>query len=886
MSSNSPDSDAPNSESAWRRYVRFWRPNVRADVNEEIGFHVDGLIEQFVAAGMSRENARQAALDRFGDPDRVAGAMRSLAEQRDASTRRSEFLNGVRRDVRFALRQLIKRPGFTTVAVLTLALGIGANTAVFSAINGVLLRPLPYPDADRLVRLSQTLEKSAESNIAPIRLEEWNTLSSTFAAITGYFMEDVSETSGDLPEKVRRAWVAPRFLQVWGVTPALGRGFTEAEHQTAGRTRSVLISDRYWRRKFAADPNVLARTVRIDANSFQIAGVMPGSFLFPERDVDLWFPVTMGPQLARTRNAPWYYGVGRMKPGVTLEQARANLATVQKQLGEQYPDPDSKITPVVESLKEDTVGGMRASLWLLFGAVSVLLLITCTNIAALLLSRAADRQREIAVRFSLGASRGAVAAQMLVEAGVLALAGGALGLLVAAGTSAAFRYLGAGLPRIDEIAIDWRILLYTLGSALVVTLLCGVLPAIRFGREGVSDALKKAGRTQVSAKNSLQWILVGAQVAFSVTLLAAAGLLVRSVHELSRVDAGFESSHVLTFRVSGNYAETADPGRLAQRIEGTLDALRALPGVAEAAATIMLPGVPSQFESTFTLVEARGEKEPLVAEHRFVSTGYLATMGIPLLTGEPCRQRAGDARHVMVNRSFAARYLSAFPAAVGLHLEDRAGASPNRIVGIVGDARERGLDRDPGPVVYSCVSGGNPTPHFVVRTLGEPMAIASSVRLAIKAIEPLRSVYDIAPLEERIGDAFSQNRLRTILLVLFSATALSLACVGLYGTLNYVVSLRRREIGLRLALGGVRGDIVRQFLGKAMRVTAIACACGLLLSIAFRRVMSGMLYGVSALDPVTLSAVIAIVLTVALLAALLPAARAALVQPMQVLREE
>jgi hypothetical protein len=333
----------------------------------------------------------------------------------------------------------------------------------------------------------------------------------------------------------------------------------------------------------------------------------------------------------------------------------------------------------------------------------------------------------------------------------------------------------------------------------------------------------------------------------------------------------------------------ADRGRLVQRIDGTLEVLRALPGVDAAATAIFLPGVPAHYESTFELVEGRSDTEArMIAEGRVVSPDYFATMQIPLVGGERCgHQPLGGSRDVVVNRTFASRYLAAWPSAVGLHLSTGNSSSPPaRIVGIVGDARERGLDRDPGPTVYTCFSAPNPTPYFLVRTHTEPAALAQVVRLKMKELEPARAVYDIAPLEERIGDAFTQNRLRTVLLVLFALTALLLACVGLYGTLSYVVNLRRREVGLRLALGAARGDIIRQFLVQGLRVAGLACVCGLVLSIAFTRALSGMLYGVSPSDPLTLSSVIAIVLVVAVLAALVPATRAALVEPMRTLREE
>jgi putative ABC transport system permease protein len=861
-----------------RRLANTLRPaRLEREIDRELSFHIAERTDQLRAEGLSQEEAARRARVQFGNP--------TLQAERTRDVDIAAWVDGLLRNLRYAGRTLGRTPGFTIAVVLTLALGIGANTAVFSALDAVLLRPLPFPDADRLMRLSQTQEGTAETNIAPARLEDWNHLNSTFQAITGYYMEDVSETSGDLPEKVRRAFVAPRFLEVWGIAPALGRGFTAEEHRPGGAA-AVLISDRYWRARLAADPHVLDRTVRIGTASIPIVGVMPPRFLFPDRDVDLWFPVAIGERLAQMRAATWYIGVGRLQPGVTLEQARANLAAVQAQLGEQYPDTDRAIAVHVVPLKETTVGRMRASLWLLFGAVSVLLLIACTNIAALLLARAAHRQHEIAIRLSLGASRATVAGQLLTETAVLALAGGLLGVIVAAGAAAAFRSMAADLPRIDEIAIDGRILLYSLASTISVALLCGLLPAMRTARGGIASATGEAGRAHVSSRQPLQWLLVGAQVALSVTLLAGAGLLVRSFHELSRVNPGFQPERVLTFRMSGTWAETTDYDRLLQRIDGALEELRALPGVEAAATSVFLPGVPADYEDTFELVGAQHETERrMVAESRVVSPEYFATMRIPLLAGEPCRRQPLDAaaKDVMINRTFAAHYLSGRSSAVGLHL---AGNPPGRIIGIVGDARERGLDRNPGPTVYACFSAPNPTPYFLVRTRGEPVAIAQAVRLRMKDLEPLRSVYDVAPLEERIGGAYAEERLRMVLLALFAVTALSLACVGLYGTLSYVVSLRRREVGLRLALGAVRCDIVRQFLAQGLRVAGLACVCGLALSIAFARVLSGMLYGVSPSDPITLSGVVAIVLAVVALAALIPATRAALVEPMQVLRQE
>jgi putative ABC transport system permease protein len=862
---------------------RFWntlRPGgIERDIDRELAFHLAERIDDLRAQGLSHEEASRRARIQFGNV--------TLQAERTRDMDVSMWVDAFVRDLRYAATSLARTPGFTFAVVVTLALGIGANSAVFSAVDAVLVRPLPFPDADRLMRLGQRQQRTAESHIAPVRLEDWNRLNVTFEGITGHYTEDVSETSGELPERVRRALVAPRFLEVWGIAPALGRGFTNAEHSAAG-PRAVLISDRYWRVRLGGDPNVLNRTIRIGAVAFPIIGVMPASFRFPDRDVDVWFPVALDFQYAQSRLNTWYTGIGRLKPGVTLEQARSNLAAVQAQLGEQYPDSDGKLGVEIAPLKETTVGGIRASLWVVFGGVSVLLLITCTNIAGLLLSRATHRRQEISIRLSLGASRVTVAMQLLVETFLLSLAGAALGLAVAAATAAGLRSLSADLPRMDEIRVDWMVVVYTLTTAMLVTVLCGILPAIRTGRDDVTGTLKGTTRTQVSGRHSLQWLLVGAQVTLSVVLLSAAGLLVRSFQELSRVDLGFDSSRVLTFRVSGDFSETVNMQRLANRINTTIDALRALPGVEGVATSTFLPGVPSEFENAFTLLEGRSDEERrMVAESRVVSPEYFATMKIPLLEGEGCRRQPVDApRVILVNRAFVSRYLSGWPSPLGLQLASGTNlARAGRISGVVGDARERGIDRAPAPMVYACSSAGNPTPVFLVRTHGEPMALAQTVRLTVKELEPLRSVYNIAPLEERIDGAFAQNRLRTVVLVVFALAALLLTCVGLYGTLTYVVNLRRREVGLRLALGAVRAGIVRQFLGQGLRVVAVSCALGLGLALAFARLISGMLYGVSATDPYVLSMVVTVVLVVATLAAVVPAARASMIEPMRVLRE-
>jgi putative ABC transport system permease protein len=788
------------------------------------------------------------------------------------------------RDIRYALRTLAHTPAFTITVVLTLALAIGANGAVFSALDAVLFKPLPYPNGDRLMLLTQSVGDGPPGGTAPVRIDDWNRLSSTFEAITGYYVEDVSDATGEIPELVRRATVDERFAEVWDIAPLLGRAFTDEDHR--GQPTTVLVSERYWRTRLGADPNVVGTQLKIGTATPRVIGVMPSSFLFPDRGTDIWVPLSDG--FKQLRSLAWYPGIGRLKPGVKIEEARANVDVVQAQLAAQYPDTDSNLRVQIEPYKNSIVASAGDSLWLLFGAASLLLLIACTNIATLLFTRAAERRREVAVRLSLGARPARIARERLAETAILAIAGATGGLALAYLATGALRRLSANVPRLDEIALDGRVVLFTLVVVAVVTLLSGTLPALRSSRGVLAGEISGGGRAHVSGRQSLHWWLVGAQVALSVALLTSAGLLARSLQELSRVDAGFDRASVLTFRVSGAFADMtgANFQRFQQRYLETLDSLAALPGVEATATAISLPGVPNGFENEYKLPAGGVDSSTRVlAEERAVSASYFATLGIPLSEGAMCQNRVGS-REVVVNRSFAERYGKG-TTLVGSELVQAAtGSQPQTIAGIVGDVRERGLDRPPTPTVYFCNAGARPSPFVLVRARGNPDAVASMVRLKMKELEPMRAVFSIASLDDQIGGAYAENRLRTTVLALFAAAALALACLGLYGTLSYVVSLRRREVGLRVALGALSATIVAHFVTQALRVVGVACAAGLVLSLAFGRALSSLLFGVSPSDPFTLAGVVVLVVGVAALAAFLPSLRASRIDPMEALREE
>lgn len=866
---------------SWMRRARnvIWPGRLRRDIEREMSFHLREREDELREEGVGADEAARRARRQFG------GYSLQLERTRDMDV--SVRLEAIVLNLVHAARALRKAPAFTITVLATLALGIGANTAVFSAIDAVLLRPLPFPEAGRLVRVAQAHPRITHPALAPVRLQEWDRLNHTFEAITGYYFEDVSELSGEFPERLVRALVAPHFLRVWGIGPALGRDFTAREQQFGG-PGAVIISDRLWRRRFDADPNAVGKTLRMGSTLYTIVGVMPEPFFFPVRDVDVWSPSPMDAPYAQSREATWFNAIGRLKAGVTPSEARADLAAVQAALAREHPKTDAELTPDVQPLKESTIAGAGRPLWILFGSVTVLLLIACINVAALLLSRATGRRAELALRVSLGASRSSVAACLLTEVFLLALGGAVLGLLVASSASGVFRALAADLPRVEEIAIDWRIALYTLACTVAVTLAAGLVPAVHAARQDLAVRFADAGRWQVAGRRPAQLVLVGAQVALSVALLAGAGLLLRSFQELTRVSPGFDPERVLTFLVSTTWGETSDQEVARQRSDRILEALRSLPGVSEAAtSTQSLPGVPTEYEVEYQLEEGRAETEPkMLAQGRWVSPSYFATVRIPVLGGETCRDDP-DNPTVMVNRRFAETYLRG-QAVVDRRLLRTAfpALKPGRISGIVGDAREMGVDRDPAPTVYWCSSASQPGTYFLLRTAADPRLMMETVRRRVHDVEPLRSVYNLTPLDEHISDAYAQTRMRTILLAFFALTAVSLASVGLYGTLAYMVNVRRREIALRQAVGARRAQVVRQFLGQGLRVSLAGIVVGLALSAGSARLLSGMLFGVSAQDPPTLAAVTLAVLAVSALASLAPAIRAARLDPMRVLRDE
>jgi len=823
----------------------------------------------------------------FGNPTRIRDTTRDLWT--------FPWLDHLERSIRHAVRALVRTPGLSVTIVLTLGLGIGATSAVFSALDALVLRPVRLPQPDRLVLLLETSAGDAEGRAtAPPRLLDWRRLNRTFEALTGYGTESIAEQSGALPEQVTRARVAPGFLQVAGVQPAVGRDFT-AEEEVYGGPRAALISDGFWRRRFGASPTVIGRALRLDGQTYPIVGVMPPSFRFPDTRVDVWHPFPIaGAPYAELRTLNWFVAVGRLAPGVGIGQARADMRRVQADLGRQYPGTDDGLGVQLDRLQDLAVpGGVRRSLWLVFGAVTLLLLVACTNIAALLLARAVERRHEVSVRAALGASRASIVAQRLVEVCLLSVVGGALGLAIATSASRIFGLFGTAMPQPGIIAPDWHLVAFAAMCSVVVTVLCGLLPARAAARRDAAPVLAESGRSQVSGRGTLQWTMVGFQVALAVVLLAGAGLLVRSFDALGRVARGFDASRVLTMQLSMAWAEAlpgngqADLTALGQWSQRMLDGLRRVPGVEEAAFAGSLPGLP--FGES--LVELQlGDKVDAVrritAAGRSVSPAYFATLHVPLLDGQPCDENlSGVPDGVLVNQRFVDTYIEG--RAVGRRLRAAQGEQPPyEIRGVVGDVREHGLREVPRPTMYVCTSLAFPGSVFLVRTGATSAAVVPALRAAIDMVDPGRAVFQIVPLEQRLSDARGEERMRAFLFAFFAASAVLLVSLGLHGTLGYVVGARRREVGLRLALGARPSGVLWRFLSRGLLVTGFGAIAGLVLALGLGAALESMLFGVTPTDPPTLAGVVTFVIVVAGAASAVPSLRASRVEPADVLRSE
>ena len=883
----------------------FHKSKLDAQMDEEMRSHIEMQTQENMESGMKPEEARYAALKQFGWVESIKETCR---EQRGLP-----WLETLWQDVGYGARVLRKNPGFTAVAVLTLALGIGANTAIFSVVNAVLLRPLPYPEPSQLVQLRVEGTGSPNAVIGSIPFVEVKAQSQSLARIAAYTGGDMNLTGYGSAERIVAGAVTADFFPLLGVQPASGRNFTREEDTPNGPKAAILGHD-FWQSRFGGEAEVLGRAITLNEQSYTVVGILPAHFKYPER-FEVWIPLALS-ETGAGGGALGKYGegmiqvkaIGRLKPGVTLDQAQTEMQTIAPRIQPARsggsrpvggPRPigtngggESVLTMV--GLHEQVVGDRKGALLVLLGAVALVLLIACSNVANLLLARAAARQREMAVRAALGAGRLRVARQLLTESVLLSVAGGGLGLMMAFwGVQALGQFGSATLPSMHRIAIDGWVLAFTLGVSVITGLAFGLAPAVQAWRTDVNAALKEEGRGDTGGHHKwFRHLLVVSEVALALVLLIGAGLLIKSSSRLLEVNPGFRTDGVLTFQA--NLTRNKSPVQKVNFIEQIVERLKALNGVEAVAVTDSLP-LTSFSRIGAAEIEGRpridwsnvkpGEVRPV--SRPTITVDYFNALGIPMrkgraFTSQDVRPTAGV---VIVNEAFEKYY---FPgeSAVGKRIRlGRGEARWQTVVGVVSDVRQGGLAKDVTLEVYTPqLEDMGDEMSFVIRVAGEPAGLTSAVRGVVAAVEPNQPLHNVMTMEQRLANTTTSRRLNTALLGSFAGVAVLLAVVGIYGVMSYSVTQRRREIGVRMALGAEKGDVLGLIIHGGLRLTLLGVAIGLAGAFVLTRYLSSLLYSVKATDPWTFLTGAVGLTGVALLASWLPARRAAKVHPMVALR--
>ena len=808
-------------------------------------------------------------------------------------------------DLRFACRMLFRSPGFTLTAAVTLSLGIGVTTLMFGVVNAVLLRPLPYPDQDRLMLVFNASSNAPEANTiraSALDFEDYRSRARAFDAMAGHIGTGFTFSGSGDPELVIGQMVTPDFFKVLGVAPAAGRTFA-ADEFTPGRESVVILSHGLWRRRFGGQLSAIGSTVTINGKTWTIAGVMPSEFEYPSPRYALWVPLPSPrtPDLPPlNRSAHYIQMVGRLKPGVTHQQANAEIASIASALASQYPDTNANLTARAVSLSEFTVRDVRMPLYVLLGAVGLVVLIACANVTNLLLARATSRHREVAIRQALGAARWRLVRQFLAETAVLyALgAGGALAL-ASWGISALVAFGPADIPRISEAALDGRVLAATLALSFLTALVFGLAPAVQGAAGDPADALRAGGRS-VSAGRSRQRFrnaLVVAEVALSVVLLIGAGLTLHSLMRLTSVDHGFDAGGQLTFSAVLSPRRYAEAPAITAAADRIIERLAAIPGVTNAGGTTALPLSGQNIENGFTVegYTPRSPDDDPVAGMRGVTGDYFAALGARVTAGRAftAADRAGSQPVAIVNEGFARRYLAGRNP-IGARLRENGSREWRTVVGVIADLKHAGPAAEARPEVSMPYAQLDPAfmttwsrgVYFVVKSQVAGTALVPHVRRELAAIDPDMSLNDVQPLSELASEAISEPRFRTILLGTFAALAITLASIGVFGVLAYFVAQRTREIGIRVALGATSGDILRMIVGRGLAIAGIGLLIGLAGAVPLARAIESMLFEVKPLDPVTIALVVLGLFGVAGLASYLPARRALRIEPMTALNLE
>ena len=885
-----------------RRFFRL--PSAERDVHglvdDETAFHIDMLARQLVAEGHSAESARREALQRFGNLDGIRRHCYDISHSHATSMRRQELFSTVWQDIVYATRGIRRARGFSLVVLLTLGLGIGATTAMFSVVRGVLLRPLPFPEAERVVRLWPGNPKAGTERpvISAAELEDWERGLRGFETVGAFGAVPMAHTYGDggaEPVYARTSYVSRGFFPALGTPPQLGHTF-RSDQYADGANRVIVVSDEFWRAHLGADPKVVGRVIRLDQKAFIVVGVMGPDFAFPDPTVAVWVPTTvMDPDDAgwRGRERRWLNVMGRLRRGVTPEQGRVEIVGLLQRLATTYPQTNTGWTSVlVEDVRDSIVGKVRPGLLVMLGAVGLVLLVVCANVANLLLVRGTGREREMAVRAALGAGRVRVVRLLVAESMLLAGIGGALGVALAWLSVRTFVALGGGLlPRAADVRLDLGVLAFAVGITLLTGLISGLWPAVRASSPRLAGALREGNRGSSggAASHRARAVLVSAEVALAVVLVAGAGLMLRSFERLTSVDPGFRPEGALLARFH-MHADGPPPWPFPEERRRVIERVRQIPGVTIAGATTFAPFTDGEAEPRpFTVPgfppPAPGE-EPLIRMQP-VSTGYLKALGIPLLAGEDIDDVAGDstaAPSAIISKRMAEQF---WPGESPLGKFFALGSRTVRVIGVAGDVRSTRLDSIAGYTAYVPERMAQRVHvSLIVRTDGDPAQLAGPVRAAIREVLPRQPILQIVPMDDKVDAAAATPRFFTTLVSVFGALALMLAAVGLYGVVAYVVRQREREIGVRMALGATPAQVVGLMLRRGMAPVLAGLAVGIPLALLATRLLRSLLYEVSASDPLTFVGVAALLAAVALVASWVPSRRAARVDPAVTLRAD
>ena len=878
----------------------FWHRQKReSELDEELQSHLQMAAQDRADRGETPEQARRAARRELGN----VGLIKEVTREMWAGASFERLVQ----DLRFGMRMLVKSPGFAAVAILTLALGIGVNTALFSVVNGVLLKPLPYPQPEKLVWLAESKPNFATGSISFPNFRDWQKDNHTFSGMAIYRSYNFNVLGLGDAEQVHARFITSDFFSVLGVNPVIGRTFVPGEDDI-GRAPIVMISEGLWRRKFNSSSDVLGKSINLDGTGYTIVGVTPASFDFSGlfRDIDIYAPAGQwtNPLLSKRGAGLGMHGVGRMKPDVTIEQARADMDRISSNLAAAYPDTNKGISAALRPLKQTMVGEVRVLLLVLLAAVGFVLLIACVNVANLMLARAAARTREFAIRAALGAGQARLVRQLLTESLLLALTAGTLGLLLAAwGTRAALQFLAQGLPRASDVHLDARVLLFTVLISLGCGIFFGLAPTLKSRSRNLHDTLKEGGRGESGARHRAQGLLVVVEMAMALVLLIAAGLMLRSLAALWNVNPGFDSDNVLAFGVAlPPSMRNASATEIRAALRDVDRHLAAVPGVKSISLSWAAVPLSSDDEDLFWI---EGKPQPQTDDDKnwslsyVVEEDYLKVMGIPLQRGRffTAQDNENTSHTVVVDDVFVKKY---FPDTdpIGQHiiLDNKGGRA--EIIGIVSHVKQWGLDSDdkeslraelyfpfmqlPDQAMQLSGSGTG----VMVRYDPRATTIGDSLRAAVKGISAEHVMSRAQTMDEIISDSLAAQRFSMAVFGIFAVLAMALASVGIYGVISYVVQQRTQEIGVRVALGAKRTDVLRLVLGDGMKMVGVGVVIGLMAAFGLTRLMDSLLYGVSATDPLTFAVVALLLAGVALAACYIPARRAMRVDPMVALRYE